>query len=228
LGKTCNSPICLTGLETCIKNDCYGAKDCKAIIDQEYPTCSRCVTDILDPNTQATVGGNNYFVCDSSDNLQVTACLFYCRVYYFPYGQCIRQNNLPICKCLEEAPLITTTAPPYGSLLLTIAAHTDYVSALTTLPNGDLVSGSWDNTIKIWHPIDGSLKKILTGHTDDVEALTILQNGDLASGSDDRTIIIWNADDGTIKRTLSNHTSWITSLTTLPNGDLVSGSGDII
>ncbi len=46
-----------------------------------WRTCSQCVTDILDPNTQATVGGNNYFVCDSSDNLQVTTCLFYCLFY---------------------------------------------------------------------------------------------------------------------------------------------------
>jgi WD40 repeat protein len=31
------------------------------------------------------------------------------------------------------------------------------------LQNGDLVSGSGDNTIKIWNPVDGPLKKTLIG-----------------------------------------------------------------
>jgi len=64
--------------------------------------------------------------------------------------------------------------------------------ALITLPNGDLVSGSWDNTIKIWNPNDGTLKRTLNGHTSEVRALTTLPNGDLVSGSMDKTIKIWS------------------------------------
>jgi WD40 repeat protein len=64
--------------------------------------------------------------------------------------------------------------------------------ALTVLQNGDLASGSWDSTIKIWNPIDGTLKRTLNEHTDEVCALTVLQNGDLASGSRDKTIKIWS------------------------------------
>jgi WD40 repeat protein len=38
----------------------------------------------------------------------------------------------------------------FGTLKKTLTGHTWGVYALTTLSNGDLVSGSGDNTIKIW------------------------------------------------------------------------------
>ena len=48
------------------------------------------------------------------------------------------------------------------------------VVLLTTLPNGDLASGSDDKTIKIWNPNDGTLKQTLNGHNLKVRALTKL------------------------------------------------------
>jgi WD40 repeat protein len=48
-----------------------------------------------------------------------------------------------------------------GTLKRTLNGQTDYVLALTVLQNGDLASGSADNTIKIWNPINGTLKRIL-------------------------------------------------------------------
>jgi len=67
----------------------------------------------------------------------------------------------------------------FGTLKKTLTGHTGVVVVLTTLSNGDLVSGSGDNTIKIWNGNDLSLKKTLTGHTSGVLALTTLSNGDL-------------------------------------------------
>jgi WD40 repeat protein len=149
------------------------------------------------------IDGNYYPICDSSVDLHVTACLFYCRANWFQSGACVRQNNIPICKCgiastttastsyITTTPnptTILTTTVPFGSLLLTLNGHS-WVEALTVLQNGDLVSsGDFVSSIKIWNPIDGTLKRTLYGHTSYVRALTILQNGDLASGSDDNTI----------------------------------------
>ncbi len=73
--------------------------------------------------------------------------------------------------------------------------HIYDVSTLTVLQNGDLASGSYDTTIKIWNPIDGTLKRTLIGHIFSVSAFTVLQNGDLASGSSDFAIKIWNLMD---------------------------------
>jgi hypothetical protein len=36
------TPTCKEALERCITLDCMGARECKGIIDQDYPTCSRC------------------------------------------------------------------------------------------------------------------------------------------------------------------------------------------
>ena len=36
----CKSDICTEGLDQCASSDCYGARECKAIIDEYYPACS--------------------------------------------------------------------------------------------------------------------------------------------------------------------------------------------
>jgi WD40 repeat protein len=53
------------------------------------------------------------------------------------------------------------------------------------------VSGSKDETIKIWDPKNGTLKFTLNGHTGAVYALISLPNDDIVSGSIDKTVIIW-------------------------------------
>jgi len=42
--------------------------------------------------------------------------------------------------------------------------HTSYVSSLTLLNDGTLVSGSGDNTIHLWNIKTGESFKNLTGH----------------------------------------------------------------
>jgi len=69
------------------------------------------------------------------------------------------------------------------------------------LPSGDLASGAYDTTIKIWDSLTGSLKRTLTGHTDGVHALAMLKNGDLASCSDDKKLKIWDYNTGVLKMT---------------------------
>ena len=106
---TCRTDFCKEGLETCIQNNCYGARGCKSIIELFYPNCTRCVDDILDQSNYEFVNGNYHLVCDPNDDMQIKACLYYFRVYYYPFGQCLRQNNIPICRCSDED---TTTSFP--------------------------------------------------------------------------------------------------------------------
>jgi len=72
-----------------------------------------------------------------------------------------------------------------------LTGHIGWVYSLTVLPDGSLVSGSSDKTIKIWDVKNGQNIKTLTGHTHDVFALTVLPDGSLVSGSWDYTIMIW-------------------------------------
>jgi hypothetical protein len=57
------------------------------------------VNDILDPDGYELVNGNYHLICDNNDDLQVKVCLFYYLVNNYPFGQCVRQNNVTICKC---------------------------------------------------------------------------------------------------------------------------------
>jgi hypothetical protein len=136
-------------------------------MDEYYPSCSLCANEILDTNNHELVNGNYYPICDSSDDLHVKACLFYCRANWITSGTCVKQNNIPICKCGIESTITTsttstittttttrtstststtttTTTAPFGTLLQTLNEHTSYVYALTVLKNDDLASGSGD------------------------------------------------------------------------------------
>jgi WD40 repeat protein len=62
-------------------------------------------------------------------------------------------------------------------------------------PDGQtLISGSRDNTIKLWHLETGKLLRTLTEHKKWVYSLAVAPDGHtLASGSEDKTIKIWQA-----------------------------------
>jgi len=92
-----------------------------------------------------------------------------------------------------------------GTLVRTLAGHTDYVRAVEFSPDGvTLASGAGgfnapdDHTIKIWRVSDGALLRTFSGHTDWVLDLTFALNGTvLGSASRDGTIRYWRTADGT-------------------------------
>ncbi|RNA20631.1 WD40 repeat, partial [Brachionus plicatilis] len=69
-----------------------------------------------------------------------------------------------------------------------------YVKSLEILQNGNIVSGSEDQTIKIWHKDTFECLKTINGHNSEVNCLAIMQNGNIVSGSWDKTIKIWDKD----------------------------------
>jgi hypothetical protein len=87
----------------------------------------------------------------------------------------------------------------------------------------NLISGSADNTIRIWDGTTG-LSRTLAGHTDSVDSL-LFANGMLFSGSHDTTIRMWDINTGECVRTFNGHTSEIYSLV-VAEGKLISASDD--
>ncbi|CAF0837605.1 unnamed protein product [Brachionus calyciflorus] len=49
--------------------------------------------------------------------------------------------------------------------------------------NSDLLSGSWDNSLKVWNTVDGRVKISSTYHTLNVGQLAILPSGNFISES---------------------------------------------
>ena len=117
----------------------------------------------------------------------------------------------------------------------TLRGHTGWVLCATVLPDGRLVSGSWDKTLKVWDPSRlgeaDACTHTLRGHTDWVLCATVLPDGRLVSGSMDNTLKVWDPSRGeadACTHTLRGHTDWVRCATVLPVPDrrLVSGSVD--
>ena len=81
-----------------------------------------------------------------------------------------------------------------GNLKNKLQGHTDVVSSLVLLGNGNLASASWDKTVKIWSMKDGSLIQTLAHHDDIIPTLILLDSGYLASGGIDAKINLWDCN----------------------------------
>lgn len=85
-----------------------------------------------------------------------------------------------------------------GSQLTALNGHRAGVRALTTVPGKQrplLVTGSDDQTIRLWDAVTGHCVATLTGHADGVTALcqvTVDNRPLLVSGSRDRTVRVWD------------------------------------
>ena len=79
-----------------------------------------------------------------------------------------------------------------GLLNETLTGHKSYVYSLISMENGkNIVSASFDGSIRIWSIGNGLVVKELTEHANRVYSLVLLRNGDIASASSDKTIKIW-------------------------------------
>ena len=67
----------------------------------------------------------------------------------------LTKGSILIHKIKSSEKNSTITCNPYNdSFIRTLKGHTGGVVSLTVLPNGDLASGSYDNSIIIWNPND--------------------------------------------------------------------------
>jgi WD40 repeat protein len=114
---------------------------------------------------------------------------------------------------------------PYN-LITTLYGHSDSIRSLVIKFNSNnIISGSYDSTIKIWSQIKFEYYSNLTGHTDAINDLVFFNNGDLVSCSKDKSIRVWNMNTFQTKFIKNLNRSCL-SLTLLNNYNLVSTSED--
>jgi F-box/WD-40 domain protein MET30 len=87
-----------------------------------------------------------------------------------------------------------------------------------------LISGSLDNTIKLWDIESGKNDQTLFGHIEGVWAVAA-DNQRIVSGSHDRTIKVWSHEEAKCTATLVGHCAAVTCLA-LGEDKIVSGSDD--
>ena len=110
----------------------------------------------------------------------------------------------------------------------TLVGHTNSVTSVAWSPDGSqIVSSSFDSTVRIWNAATGNLTRTLNGHTHCVLSVAWSPDGSqIVSGSFDNTVRIWNATTGE-SRTLNGHTNSVLSVAWSPDGkQIVSGSRD--
>lgn len=88
-----------------------------------------------------------------------------------------------------------------GNRLLYLQGHHSYIDFMLLL-NNKIISGSHDNSLKIW---DTQLIASLEGHTDRVTCGAILSKNHIISGSRDTTLRIWNIDTYECEGILRGH-----------------------
>ena len=105
--------------------------------------------------------------------------------------------------------------------------HSKEVTTLVGLPDGRVVSGSQDCTMRVWNSATGMCERTLEGHTSTVTLLVALLDGRVVSGSSGGNALrVWNVDTGECERTLAGHIKEVTALEVMPDGRVVSGSRD--
>ncbi|MFH8681257.1 hypothetical protein ACH4A5_16820, partial [Streptomyces lydicus] len=113
-----------------------------------------------------------------------------------------RELAAELARGASWSPLWATGSQVSASNTAILTGHTDAVNAVATTQINDspvAITGSDDNTIRVWDLITGRTTAILTGHTDTVNAVATTQINDspvAITGSDDNTIRVWDLITG--------------------------------
>ncbi|MCG3149697.1 MAG: Serine/threonine-protein kinase PknD [Verrucomicrobiae bacterium] len=105
--------------------------------------------------------------------------------------------------------------------------HSKYVSSVAISPDGRWgLSGSWDNTLRLWELASGQCLRVFVGHLEEVSSVAISPDGRWGvSGSSDRVLRLWDLDSGQCLRTFEGHTEDMSSVAICPDGRSVLTGG---
>ncbi|XP_062239962.1 F-box/WD repeat-containing protein 7-like isoform X1 [Platichthys flesus] len=107
---------------------------------------------------------------------------------------------------------------------MVLTGHDDHVITCLQFSGDLIVSGSDDNTLKVWSATSGKCLRTLAGHSGGVWC-SQMAVAMVISGSTDRTLRVWDAETGTCVHTLRGHTSTVRCMH-LHGHRVVSGSRD--
>lgn len=107
-----------------------------------------------------------------------------------------------------------------GAITQTLLGHTAQIVSLAfSVDQTKLVSGSDDNTARVWNLADGKQLAQFAGHTQSVSSVAFNSNGlQVISGSQDQSLRLWHAADGTEVKSFAGHAGRIVGVA-MASGD---------
>jgi WD40 repeat protein len=108
---------------------------------------------------------------------------------------------------------------------LTISRHRRWVRSLAWSRDGRrLVTGSYDNTVRVWDGLTGWEERVFTGHTAAVHRVAFHRDGRrVLSAGDDGSVRLWDLDRGA-HRVLTRHPAKVWAVGFSPSGALVASA----
>jgi WD40 repeat protein/transcriptional regulator with XRE-family HTH domain len=115
-----------------------------------------------------------------------------------------------------------------GIPLTICQGHKDWVRSVAFSSDGNtILSGSDDQTIRLWNVASGQCNRTLYGHTGQVYSVAISSDRrTLASGSEDQSIRLWDMNTGQCRQILHGHTGAVRSVVFSPDSTLLVSAGD--
>jgi WD40 repeat protein len=141
----------------------------------------------------------------------------------YSIGMILRQKNIHSRLLMNTTGTVTNVWACYVKEQMTLKEHGSSVNTLA-VDEGHIISGSFDNTIRLWDKNMGECVRILTGHESGVRKL-IADKGYIISGGGDSTIRIWDNNTGECIRILKGHEGDVYALG-VDEGYIISGSRD--
>ncbi|HEY9785836.1 MAG TPA: hypothetical protein V6D17_10575 [Candidatus Obscuribacterales bacterium] len=121
----------------------------------------------------------------------------------------------------------STTTVKRAKEILKLTGHCGWTKSIDVSPDSSqVISGSADNTIRLWDLTTGKEIGRFDGHEDAINCVVFSPSGNTAlSGSSDKTVRLWDLDSGTEIKKFVGHINLVTCVAFSPVGTKIASSG---
>jgi serine/threonine protein kinase len=147
----------------------------------------------------------------------------------------VRTGSSPDIPLLHIGSTVTGSSAGESSVLAQAArhecrrldGHTDWVKTVAFTPDGRyLLSGSWDQTVRLWEVASGKEVRSFVTHESGIHCITFSADGCLAlSGNWDNTLRLWDVRTGLERLCLTGHTGMVGAVAISPDDRRAASAG---